>query len=385
MMRAKELLGALGVGLVGVAVGCAGFFPDKTTTTGTPGTSSGNYVYVVNQTTNTLSQFSLASSALTPIAGSPLSLASVLASSSASSVAVTRANSYVYVGGQGGIACFAIGSTGALTATAACNLTSTGDFVSLDTSPDGKWLVGLDSVNRSINIYGIAASTGVLSLNGTAIAYPLAMGGNSSVAQAIRVAPSGNYVGVALGTAGDVVYPFNTSTGVLNNGQQIQFTATGTNTSDNGLAFDSTGAYLYIARVISGAGNSKIASYSIGATGALTAIQTAVAGDAPSAVLIDSTGKYLYAANRGSGNVSGYSIASGVLTALLGSPYSSGLGTAALVEDNSNKYVIAAASAGSNDYTVYSFDALTAGKLDAVSVGASGSDPAGSIAVAATH
>ena len=384
MMTAKRLLRTFAFGLVAVSVGCAGFFPDKTTSSTTTA-ATGNYVYVVNQTANTISQFSLASSALTAITGSPLSLSSVLASLSASSIVVTRANSYVYVGGQGGIACFAIASSGALTATAACNLTSTGDFVSLDTSPDGKWLVGLDSVNHSINIYGINASTGVLALNGTAIAYPLAMGGNPSIAQAIRVAPTGTFVAAALGTAGDVIYPFTTSTGVLSSGQQIQFTAPGTNTSDNALTFDATAAYLYIGRLISGTGNSKIATYSISTTGVPIAAQTAVTGDAPFSVLIDSTGKYLYTANRGSANVSGYSVSSGVLTALSGSPYASGLGASALVEDNSNKYLISAALNGSNDYTLYTFDALTAGKLDAIAVGASGSDPAGSIAAATTH
>jgi 6-phosphogluconolactonase (cycloisomerase 2 family) len=380
----KALLGALAVGLAGLLSGCAGFFP-ATTASGTTAATTGDYVYVVNQTTNTVSEFSLASSALTAISGSPISLSAVLASLSASSIVVSRANSFVYVGGQGGIACFSIGSTGALTAVTAGNLTSTGDFVSLDTSPDGKWLVGLDSVNHSINIYGINTSTGVLTLNGTATAYPLAMAGNSSVAEAIRIAPTGAFIAVALGTAGDVIYPFTTSTGVLSTGQEIQFTATGTNTSDNALAFDSAGAYLYIGRLVSGTGNSKVATYSVSSAGVPTAVGTAVTGDAPFSILIDSTGKYLYTANRGSGNVSGYSIASGVLTALSGSPYASGLSASALVEDNSDKYLVGVASNGSYDYTLYSFDALTAGKLDAVSVGASGSDPAGSIAVAATH
>ena len=121
------------------------------------------------------------------------------------------------------------------------------------------------------------------------------------------------------------------------------------------------------------------------AAGIPAAVGTAVSGDAPYGVLIDSTGTYLYTANRGSANISGYSIASGVFTALSGSPYSSGLSATALVEDNTDKYVIGAAANGSYDYTLYSFDALTVGKLDAVSVGASGSDPAGSNAVAATH
>jgi 6-phosphogluconolactonase (cycloisomerase 2 family) len=205
------------------------------------------------------------------------------------------------------------------------------------------------------------------------------------VARAITVAPSGTYIAVALGTAGDVIYPFTTSTGVLSAGQQIQFTTTGTTTSDNALAFDSTGSYLYVARTISGAGNSRIASYGITGAGVATAVQTAASGDAPYSILIDSTGKYLYTANRGSGNISGYAITSGVFTALTGSPYASGLSATGLAEDNTSKYVVGVALNGSYDYTLYSFDALTGGKLDAVAVGASGGDPAGSVAVAATH
>ena len=370
---------------MGLLAGCAGFFPAATTTTTTTTTSTGNYVYIVNQTTNTLSEFSVGSSALTAISGSPISLASVLASASASSVAVTRPNTYVYVGGQGGIGCFSIGSTGALTAVTTGNLSSTGDFVSLDTSPDGKWLAGLDSVNRSINIYSINTATGALTLNGTATAFPVVMAGNPSVAQAVRFAPTGKFLGVALGTSGDVVYPFTTSTGTLGSGQALQFAATGTNSSDNALTFDATGAFLYVARLVSGVGNSRVASYSVTSTGATTLVQAAVSGDAPFSVMIDNSGTYLYTANRGSGNVSGYSISGGVLSALTGSPYTSGLSATALAEDNLHKYVISAASNGSNDYTMYSFDALSAGKLNAVAVGASGSDPAGSWAIAATH
>ena len=168
-------------------------------------------------------------------------------------------------------------------------------------------------------------------------------------------------------------------------GQEIQFTSTGTNTSDTALTFDATGAYLYVARLVSGVGNSRVASYGISNLGVPTPVDTVVTGDAPFSVMIDHSGTYLYTANRGSGNISGYTIANGVLTALPGSPYASGLSATALAEDNTQKYVIAAAANGSNDYTMYSFDALSAGKLDAVSVGASGTDPAGSIAIAATH
>jgi len=382
MMRSKLIAAALAVGLL---AGCGGFFPPLTTTTTSTSTSTGDYVYIVNQTTNSVSGFAVGASVLSATTGSPVTLAGAVASSSAASVAVSRQNTFVYVGGQGGIGCFAIGSDGSLTPVAGSNLSSTGNFISLDTSPDGQWLVGLDAVNHSINIYGITASTGLLTLNGTATAYPLAMAGNLSVAQAVRFAPTGTYVGLALGTSGDVVYPFTTSSGVLGLGQEIQFQATGTNTSDTALTFDATGAYLYVARLVSGVGNSRVASYSINSSGVPALAHTVATGDAPFSVMIDNSGTYLYAANRGSGNVSGYTIANGVLTALPGSPYASGLSATALVEDNTHKYVLAAAANGSSDYTMYSFDALSAGKLDAVSVGASGTDPAGSIAIAATH
>jgi hypothetical protein len=58
-----------------------------------------------------------------------------------------------------------------------------------------------------------------------------------------------------------------------------------------------------------------------------------------------------------------------------------------LALDNSGKYVIAAGSGGSGttDLTLYEFDALNAGQLDAVATYANGSGAAGSVAVAATH
>jgi 6-phosphogluconolactonase len=381
-MNLRAWVGVAVVGAVCGLSGCSNFFPPLTpTSTGTAG--SGNYVYVVNQTTNTLGAFTVGTATLTAVTGSPYSLASYIAPSSAASVAVTRANTFVYVGGQGGLGCFSIGTTGALTSVAAGAITSTGDFVSLDTSPDGKWLLALDGVNRVINIYGVNPLTGALSQNGASIAYPVAISGNATVAQAIRVSSNAAYVAVALGTGGDQIFPFTTSIGSLGTPQQL---GEAVGYSDNALSFDTTSAYLYIARGGPSAGKSVVASYSVtSATAALTVAQTVVTGDSPYAVLIDSVGKYLYTANRGTGNVSGFAITAGAFTALSGSPYSSGLTATGLVEDNSAKYVVAASSGGSPDYSVYSFDSTLAGKLDSASTGASGTDPAGAIAIAATH
>ncbi len=379
----KRLARTLAAALLLTLTGCAGFFPPVSSSTTTVATSnSGDYVYVVNQTTNTLSEFSLASSALTAISGSPVSLASSVASLSAASVVVTRQNTFVYVGGQGGIACFSIGTGGALTAVSAGNISSTGDFVGLETSPDGQWLLALDGVNRTLSVYSINTSTGALTLNGSSVLFPTVINNNATVARSVRISPNAAYVAIALGTGGDEIFPFTTSNGALGSGLLLGVTS---GYSDNALTFDTASTYLYIARGGPSTGQSLIASYSIGSGGALTGVQTIASGDAPYALLAESTGAYLYAANRGGGTVSGYAIASGAFTALSGSPYTSGVTATALAEDNSGKYLIGVALGGSYDYTLYSFDALSAGKLDAVATGASGTDPAGSIAVAATH
>jgi 6-phosphogluconolactonase (cycloisomerase 2 family) len=62
-------------------------------------------------------------------------------------------------------------------------------------------------------------------------------------------------------------------------------------------------------------------------TCAITLMDTFTAGTTPFSISIDPSGKYVYVANFGSNNVSAYSIDNtGALTALAGSPFSSGLG-----------------------------------------------------------
>ncbi len=66
-------------------------------------------------------------------------------------------------------------------------------------------------------------------------------------------------------------------------------------------------AYVYIAR--SGT-NGGVAVYSIGAAGALTPVTGSpfAAGNGTFSVQLDSTGTYVYAANRTDGTISGYTI-----------------------------------------------------------------------------
>jgi 6-phosphogluconolactonase len=363
--------------------GCGGFFPPLTST-GTGTTTAGDFVYVANATTNTISAFAVGANAsgtgtLTTVSGSPYGFPV-----SPTAMVVTPSDSYLYVAGPGGIYGYSINtSTGALTAVSSGGVLviTTLAPVSLDVSPDGNWLFALNADGVTFNEYQITPSTGVLTLQAST---PYAPAGKATVTpEMIRVAPNGAYVFVALGTGGDLVFTLTTSTGALSTTYQ-QLATGSTSTSDNALAIDSGTTYAYIARSGTGGG---LMVYSIGTNGVLTPVTGSpfATGAGPFSVLLDSTGKYVYTANRTDGNISGFSIGTGaVLTALSSSPYTSGTSVTSLARDKSGSYVLAAASGGSPDLTMYSFDTTTLGKLDSVATTSTGTDPTGAVAVVAT-
>jgi 6-phosphogluconolactonase (cycloisomerase 2 family) len=103
-------------------------------------------------------------------------------------------------------------------------------------------------------------------------------------------------------------------------------------------------------------------------------------------VVLDNAGKYVYAANRANGTIYGYTIGTGgALTALGGSPYTSGALVTSLGTDSSGDYLLAAAIGGDPDLSMYSFDAVTPGRLDLATSTATGTGTQGAIAVALTH
>jgi len=367
-----------GAGVAMLLTGCNGFFVDPNTGTTTTGSSTADYAYVVNNG-DTVSEFVVGSSVLTPISGSPFTPGSPL--STVNSVAVSTANAFVFVGGTGGILSYSIGSTGALTQVTSGGVTEEGTFVSMAVSPNGDWLLALDAVNNVIWEFAINTSTGVLTPEGTTV--PLQGAVANELVKMIAISPNGGLVAVALGEGGDNVFTFDQTTGGLSTKATSDVTLT--SGSDDSVTFDSTSGFLLIGRGITTAGSSSIVSYAVSTAGALGAANTYASGQDPYSLLVDSTGGFLYAANKGDDTVSTYTLASGVPTVVTTSPYKSGTGVTSLAEDINNKYVIAASAGGSADLTLYALDALTPGQLDAVGTAANGSSTAGSIAVAATH
>jgi 6-phosphogluconolactonase len=363
-------------------VGCSGFFPPiNNGGGGSGGGSTVNQVYVANQTTSSLAGFAIGTGTLTSVSGSPLAAGYVPLS-----MVVTPSNGLLYVGAANGIFVYFIGANGALTAPSTGAQQVAVFAASIDVSPNGQWLIALDGTTQQLDIFQINATTGAL----TSVTSPATYSATSGVWQPsqVKVSPDGTLIFAALGTAGDVVFTFNSTTGV---GVSSQTLATGnTTTGDYGLAVNAATTYLYIAR--SGT-NGGVAVFSIGPNGALLPVTGTpfAAGNGTFSVVLDSTGTYVYAANRTDGTISGYTIAAGATTAglsltpLNGSPYASGTGVQSIGIDRTGKYLLAASVGGAPDLTMYSFDITVPGKLNPATSVATATDPAGAVALALTH
>jgi 6-phosphogluconolactonase (cycloisomerase 2 family) len=390
---ARRGIAVLLVGVLSLATGCANFFPPLNGT-GSPGTANtGDYAYVISSYTSTtpavynISGFSVSTAgALTALSGLPLAL-----TFAPTAIVVNPANSYLYVAGLGVIVGYTIASDGSLTSILnASNGTglANSEVVSMDISPDGKWLVALDSNGVGIDEFQIG-STGLL----TALTSTVYTGSTNGpvIPSSIRFAPTGSYAAIALGTGGDALFSFDKSTGALTQANTVNPPTA--SSADQALVFDSTGATLYVAR--SGT-DSGVVPYLIGsngtvltpAVGAPFSLGTSSNATGPASIVIDSKGQYLYVGNKTSNTISGFSIGTaGVLTTLAGSPYTSGTSVNSLGRDNSGSYIFATALGGTPDLEEFSLDATTAGKLDVVTTAPTGdtSEPAGAIAVALTH
>lgn len=368
--------------------GCGGFFVYPGSTGGGGGSTggNGNYVYVANAITQSLAGFTVGTGKLTAVSGSPYTLGFTPVS-----LAVNPANTLLYVSGHnnagtGLIYAYSISSSGTLSALNNGFAMVTGyEEVAMDISPDGQWLMGLDGVvtttSGTLDEFKITPSNG--SLAGPTPA-PFTVSNTGAVLpRAVKFSPSGALVFVALGTAGDLVYTFNTASnsGALVPSQSLSFI---TATSDNSLSVSPSGTYLYIAR--SGVGGG-LAAYTItGGGGILASVSGSPypAGVQPYSIAVNQASTDVYVASRSDGKIYGYSVASnGTLTALNAAPYTSGIAVTAISMDKSGSYLAAAANGGSPDLTLYSFDASA--NLVTATSSATGTDPTGPVAIATTH
>jgi 6-phosphogluconolactonase (cycloisomerase 2 family) len=328
-------------------------------------TTGSNYLFVANAGANSVTGFAISSTGtLGTLNGSPINF-----NFSPTSLTVSRDNKYLWVGTVSQIYGFSIGSGGALTALNKGSAIANAFCVDMQTSPDGKWLMVLDGSGNTIDLFSIG-SDGSLSVgpNG-GVGFTVPTG--TVVPKQLRISPTGSYVIAAMGTAGELYFNFNTTSGVL---QYVKQTSPPGTTSDNAIAIDSTGTYVYEAR--SGT-NPGLVVNTIASDGTLvpTTSTSYPTGTQPYSVVLDNSGKYVYVANRGDNTISGWSIGtSAALAAISGSPFASGVAVTSLGADSTGKYIAAAAYSGSPDVTLYGFDTTTAGKLTSVATSATGTN-----------
>lgn len=283
------------------------------------GTTSSHYVYATIPAANQLVVFreDPNSGVLTELAGSPYSVGD-----GAHSIAIHPSGQFMYVVNPGiaannenDISLFDIASDGGLTEI--FPRTSLGNAVSepilLVMDPAGAYLYVMNAGSDNISVFSIDSSTGALTQVPNS---PVNIGQIAPLN--MQVTPNGSFLYVtAVGTqtTGEIVgYSLNAG----------QLTLIGVTPSDGlnpaGLVIDPQGAYLYAGN--NAASSSSIAIFSIGSTGALTAVPGSPLNDSgyssPIWMAFDPNGQYLYVANEGSNNVTAYSINSstGLPTAL---------------------------------------------------------------------
>jgi 6-phosphogluconolactonase (cycloisomerase 2 family) len=357
--------------------GCGSFFGKVTTTTTTTTTSTTDYLYVANNNTSldTVAGFSLTSGALTATASSPY-----LLGAAPSTFAITPSNSILYVGtGLGGIFAYLVGSGGGLTLVGSAAVASAVP-AAMAVDSTGQWLlvmqVGL--TNPTISAFPIDTSTGTLSQAVSTVTL------DAGTAESMVQVPNSNLIYASLGTSGVDAVTFDSSTGAL---AKLNFILNpkGSAYADVGVATNPAGTFLFVAET----GTNGVRSFTINtSTGIPTEVtgSPVAAGSGVGAVLVDRTGAFLYAANKFDNTISAYTItASGALTAITGSPFTTGTTPLGLAEDTTKGYLAVACLGGSPDLQLFQISATTGALTSALTQSTGSVSPAGAYAVVASY
>jgi 6-phosphogluconolactonase len=378
--------------LLGVT-GCDFFVPQNNCT---DCTTTGDYLYVSNASNTYIAGFGVSTAgALSVLSNSPYNNGVA-----AQALALTPTNSFLYAATTNGIYLYALNSDGSITVQNSGNPVAQ-DVVatSMQVDSTGGYLlaagIGIARAAQAIGIYSIDTTSGLLTaLNGSPVALYTGKGSTATVVTptAMLITPNNSYVYVSLASLGVQVLTLGTG-GALSAGSTPTYLpplSTSSSPSDYGLASNPSSNFLFVAEL-----NTGLRVFSIGTGGSLSEISGSpyTVGTGPTGVLVDPTGSYVYVANKGSNNISAFTLvaASGKLTAVSGSPFSSGGQLPiAMVNDNSKQFVAVInsgnnGSSGNNDLQLFKFDGAVDGKLDPVSTATTGTDPTQPTAIVASY
>lgn len=378
----RSVASAACLGMMALLVGCSNFFVCQKASCPSSGGggSSSNLAYVANATagSNYTSGYDISGGTLTVATSAPYNLVNT-----PTAMVVSQNNKFLYAASTdvtiGLIKGWAIGTGGALTQLSSGNALATQATIgAMDVSPDGQWLIAanvIDGITQpTLTPYQLNTSNGTMAA-GTALLYTAPA---ASAVYSLKVAPSGQYIAMAMSTGGVLIFPFNTSTGVIGAPNRISFTSSSVGAFD--VAIDSNN-YLYIAST----GN--IVTYAVSAAGvpANAAVgTTATASGGPFSIALDGTSYVYAAAQNGSSNlIYCFSNSKGVLTALSTATIAAPSTTTKLAVDSSKTYLLAAGYDTTAGLRMYSIG--TGGNLSSLATAGTGTTTGVATAIALTH
>ncbi len=357
----------------------------------TYGSAAASYIYVANETANTLTALSLSSGTLTAISGSPYTPPG---SAAPSAIATTPSGKLLYIASSSGdVYVYTVGTNGALTvgnsgnSVAYVGLTPT--YMTIDTT--GTWLFIISNSAPEMFEYQINSTTGALT---APAGNPTSKVTLSSNPAQIYVTPNNQYVYVGedpgpsgSSSGGTDVFTLDATNGALSNPLHPVTAKNLSSGGDNAISSDANSKFLFVGETDSGSnGSSGVRVFTIGTGGSVTEVSgspfTAGLYLDPIAIAMDPTNAYVYVASHASSDITGYSLGStGALTLLSTSPFTAGSALAAMSLDATKQYMVVIASNGNPDLQVFSFDTTSPGKLDPIVNAATGTTPI-SVAVA---
>ena len=209
-----------------------------------------------------------------------------------------------------------------------------------------------DAVNNILNVL-------VIGPDGSFNNGPVPFVGTGVAPVWAAVAPNNEFVYVTNFTSNTVsAFTLNTTSGVVAGVGGFPAGA-----EPGAVAVDPSGKFAYVANNVGINLPGSVSAYSIGATGALTAVAGSpfAAGTNPQQGIAVTAG-FVYVTNFGSSNVSAYSLNSGTgaLTALAASPFATGAAPVSLAMDPAGKFLF---TANSNTNNVSAFTVNGDGSL----------------------
>jgi 6-phosphogluconolactonase len=355
------------VALLGAATalgltGCGNFFqcegkpscPASSSGGGT-GTTSGDYAYVSNSTSSTssISVFDVSTGAPQALSSSPIPLGY-----EPTAMAITPNNSFLFISSTVNTAVYtySIGSSGTLSNVNGTQVALPLNASAMDISSDSKYLylLNLSATGSSLDEYLINSNGSLTSEVAGFVLAPVSTSGAS-----IKVAPSGDFLVVTFGQAGDVIVPLSNE--LIASTNVISITFNNATTGDYGVAIDANDN-IYFART------NLVAAYNYSSNGTLTEVTNTASGTGAGDRAILVNGSNVYTGNLTANNLSAFTATSaGVLTQVTGSPYAGPTTVGAIGVDSSGKYLVAAGygTGGVQVYAIGSTGALTASSTTA--------------------